>query len=87
MVWSFAFNFIVSSFTSIFVSMRRIRTFSIWQSFYFFSILLLLFFKHLPFTDFLKIYVLIEVICYFVVALIMFTIIYRYESSLIRKAN
>jgi len=87
MVWSFAFNFIVSSFTSIFVSMRRIRTFSIWQSFYFFSILLLLFFKHLPFTDFLKIYVLIEVICYFIVAIIMFKIIYRYESSLIRKVN
>ena len=87
MVWSFAINFIVSSFTSIFVSMRRIRTFSIWQSFYFFSILLLLFFKHLPFTDFLKIYVLIEVICYLVVAIILSAIIYRYESSLIRKIN
>ena len=82
MVWSFALNFIVSSFTSIFVSMRKIKTYSIWQLIYFISILSLLFFKHLPFTDFLKIYVLIEVLCYLSVALVMFTIIYRYELSL-----
>ena len=84
MVWSFALNFIVSSFTSIFVSMRKIKTYSIWQLIYFISILSLLFFKHLPFTDFLKIYVLIEVLCYLSVALVMFTIIYRYELSLSR---
>jgi len=84
MVWSFALNFIVSSFTSIFVSMRKIKTYSIWQLIYFISILSLLFFKHLPFTDFLKIYVLIEVLCYLSVALVMFTIIYRYELSLNR---
>ena len=82
MVWSFALNFIVSSFTSIFVSMRKIKTYSIWQLIYFISILSLLFFKHLPFTDFLRIYVLIEVLCYLSVALVMFTIIYRYELSL-----
>lgn len=84
MVWSFALNFIVSSFTSIFVSMRKIKIYSIWQFIYFISILSLLFFKHLPFTDFLKIYVLIEVLCYLSVALVMFTIIYRYELSLSR---
>lgn len=82
MVWSFAFNFIVSTFSSIFVSMRRIRTYSVWQSFYFLAILSLLLFKHLPFTDFLKIYVLIEVLCYFAVVIIMFSMIYRYESSI-----
>jgi O-antigen/teichoic acid export membrane protein len=84
MVWSFALNFIISSFTSIFVSMRKIKTYSIWQFIYFISILSLLFFKHLSFTDFLKIYVLIEVLCYLSVALVMFTIIYRYELSLSR---
>ena len=81
MVWSFAFNFVVASFTNIFVSMRRIKIYSLWQSIYFFSILSLLFFKHLPFTQFLKIYVLIEVLCYFVVAVILFFIVYRYEYS------
>ena len=87
MVWSFALNFIASSFTSIFVSMRRIKTYSIWQSIYFMAILSLLFFKHLPFTDFLKVYVFIEVLCYISIALVMFTIIYRYELSLTRAHN
>jgi O-antigen/teichoic acid export membrane protein len=82
MVWSFALNFIASSFTSIFVSMRRIKTYSIWQFIYFISILSLLLFKHLPFTDFLRIYVLIEVLCYLGIAFVMFTVIYRYELSL-----
>ncbi|HZK60427.1 MAG TPA: lipopolysaccharide biosynthesis protein [Anaerovoracaceae bacterium] len=81
MVWSFALNFIVSSFTNIFVSMRRIKTYSVWQSIYFISILSLLIFKNLPFTEFLKIYVLIEVLCYIAVAMIMFLIVYRYEAS------
>lgn len=84
MVWSFAFNFIASSFTSIFVSMRKIKTYSIWQFIYFISILSLLFFKHLPFTEFLKIYVLIEVLCYVVVTVIMFFMVYRYESAVIK---
>lgn len=82
MVWSLALNFIVSSFTCIFVSMRKIKTYSIWQLIYFLSILSLLFFKNLPFENFLKIYVLLEVLCYFIVAAIMIFIIYRYESSL-----
>jgi O-antigen/teichoic acid export membrane protein len=84
MVWSFTFNFIASSFTSIFVSMRRIKIYSIWQFIYFMSILSLLFFKHLPFTEFLKVYVIIEVICYILVALIMLIIVYHYESGLIK---
>jgi len=82
MVWSFSLNFMVSSFTSIFVSMRKIKTYSVWQSIYFGAIISLLFFKRLVFIDFLKIYVGIEVVCYIAAALIMFTIIYRYESSL-----
>ena len=85
MVWSFALNFIASSFTSMFIAMRRIKTFSFWQAFYFVAILSLLFFKHLPFNEFLKIYVAIEVFCYVAVVLILLSIIYRYESSLIRE--
>jgi O-antigen/teichoic acid export membrane protein len=84
MVWSFAFNFVVSSFTSIFVSMRKIKIYSIWQSLYFFSILLLLLFKHLPFPDFIRVYVLIDLVSYFVAALIMITIVYKYESNLVK---
>ena len=84
MVWSFAISFVVSSFTSIFVSMRKIKIYSIWQSCYFFAILLLLLFKHLPFPDFIRVYILIDVLSYFVAAMIMITIVYRYESNLVK---
>ena len=82
MVWSFAINFIVASFSNIFVAMRRIKTYSIWQFCYFLAIMSLVFFKHLPLDHFLKTYVLIEVICYLAAALILTTIVFRYESGL-----
>jgi O-antigen/teichoic acid export membrane protein len=82
MVWSFAINFIVSTFSSIFFSMRRIKTYSVWQFFYFILILSLILFKHLPFEEFLIIYVIIEVICFLTVATILTYIIYMYESEL-----
>lgn len=84
MVWSFAINFIVASFSNIFVAMRRIKTYSIWQFCYFLAIISLVFFKHLPLNQFLKTYVLIEVICYLAAAIIMSVIVYRYESDLNR---
>jgi O-antigen/teichoic acid export membrane protein len=82
LVWSFTFNFIVSTFTTIFVSMRRIKTYSMYQLFYFIAILSLLFFKRLGFVEFLKIYVIIEVTCYVVLTSVMVSIITRYEHSL-----
>jgi O-antigen/teichoic acid export membrane protein len=86
MVWSFAMNFIVSSFSSIFITMRRIKTYSVWQFFYFLAILSLLFFQHLNFTDFLKVYVAIEVVCFFIVACLMVLIVTRFELS-VRSVN
>jgi O-antigen/teichoic acid export membrane protein len=82
LVWSFTFNFVVSTFTTIFVSMRRIKIYSIYQLFYFVAILSLLFFKSLGFVEFLKIYVIIEVVCYTVLISVMIFIITRYELSL-----
>jgi O-antigen/teichoic acid export membrane protein len=85
MVWSFAINFIVASFSNIFVAMRRIKTYSLWQFLYFLAILSLVFFKHLPFTHFLKTYVIIEVICYLAAAIIMISMVYSYESEIRRS--
>jgi hypothetical protein len=62
--------------------MRRIKTYSMYQLFYFIAILSLLFFKTLGFVEFLKIYVIIEIICYTVLTCIMIYIITRYELSL-----
>ncbi len=82
LVWSYALNFFVSSFSSIFISMRRIKTYSIWQAFYFFSILSLMIFKELDFVDFLKAFVIIEALCYIIILFILFLIVYRYEKSI-----
>lgn len=82
LVWSFTFNFIVSTFTSLFVSMRKIRVYGIYQFFYFIAILSLLLFIKLDFIEFLKIYVLIEILCYVAVTIILALLITRYEISL-----
>ncbi len=82
MVWSFAINFLVSSFSCVFISMQKIRTYSGWQLFYFLAIFSLLFFKNLTFIEFIKIYVLIEVVCFSVLAGLILYIIARYELSL-----
>jgi O-antigen/teichoic acid export membrane protein len=82
MVWSFALNFIVSTFTAIFVSMRKIKVYSFYQLLYFLGILSLLFFIKLDFISFLRTYVIIEVACYSVLTVTMIYIISHYERSL-----
>ncbi len=82
LVWSYALNFIISSFTGLFISLQRIKIFGIWQFFYFLGILSLFLFKDLIFIDFLKIYVVIEVVCYFALLLILFNIVFKYEVSI-----
>lgn len=82
LVWSFALNFIVSTFTAIFVAMRKIKIYSIYQYFYFFAIISLLLFKKLGFVDFLKVYVAIEITCYTVLSAVIIFIIVRYEHTL-----
>jgi len=82
LVWSYALNFIVNSFYSLFISMNKIKLLSIWQLFYFISILSLVFFKDNSFLDFVKIYVYIEVICAVIIAVFMVIIVRNYEAGL-----
>ena len=82
LVWSYAFNFITSSFSSIFISMKKIKLLSIWQLIYFISILSLILFRNSGFMSFLKIYVFIEIMCYFLISLLMLGIVVNYESKL-----
>lgn len=84
LVWSYALNFIVASFSSVFISMNKIKLLSIWQLFYFVSILSLILFKNFQFIDFIRIYVLIEVVCYLLIMIFMILIIVKYESKLKR---
>jgi O-antigen/teichoic acid export membrane protein len=80
LVWAFAFNFIVSSFSSIFISLNKIKLLSIWQLFYFLAILSLFFFNNLSFNNFLKVYVVIEVICCSIITMLMFFVVIKYEK-------
>ena len=80
LVWAFAFNFIVSSFSSIFISLNKIKLLSIWQLFYFLAILSLFFFNNFSFNNFLKVYVVIEVICCSIITMLMFFVVIKYEK-------
>lgn len=82
LVWSFALNFIVSSFSVVFISMRKIKYYSIWQFCYFFAIIVLFTIKNLSFTEFLKVYVFIEVVSYIAAIIMISVIVIKYESSL-----
>jgi O-antigen/teichoic acid export membrane protein len=82
LVWAFAFNFIVSSFSSIFISLNKIKLLSVWQLIYFVSILTLFFFNNLSFSNFLKVYVLIEVICCSLSTIFILYVVTNYERLL-----
>jgi O-antigen/teichoic acid export membrane protein len=81
LVWSYAFNFIVSSFSSVFLSLKKIKLLSLWQFIYFVSISSLFLFKDRSFIDFLKIYVLIEITCYTIYSYLLVKIIHDYELN------
>jgi O-antigen/teichoic acid export membrane protein len=82
LVWSFTFNFIVSTFTSVFISMRKIKIYSFCQLIYFLAIMSLLLFMNREFIEFLKLYVFIEVVYYAIVASAIVTLSVKYERSL-----
>lgn len=85
MIWSFALNFIVSSFNSLFIAMQKIKLYSLWQVIYFIAIISLLLFKKLEFLKFLKIYMAIEVLCFLLVIILMIRIVSRYEKEIALK--
>jgi O-antigen/teichoic acid export membrane protein len=84
LVWAFALNFITSSFSSIFISLKKIKLLSIWQVFYFASIILLIIFKDLSFFSFIRIYVSIEVVCCLLNISLMALIVIKYEKMILR---
>lgn len=85
LVWAFAANFIVSSLSSIYISLKRIKLLSFWQLVYFCGIISLFYFTFSDFNLFLKTYVTIEVGCSFLSLLIMGYIIIKYERSTLKK--
>lgn len=81
LVWSYALNFFVASFSAIFISLNKIKLLSIWQVFYFISILSLIMFKDYQFLNFLRVYVLIEIFAYILIILLMIYVVVSYEKK------
>ncbi len=83
LVWAFGFNFIVSCFSSVYISLSRIRLLSVWQLIYFISIISLSFFSYLSFSNFLRLYALVEVVCCLLSASFIVFIVRDYERRLL----
>ena len=82
LVWSYAINFVVFSFSSVFISLERIKLLSAWQVFRFLAILVLFTLDDIDFSRFIKIYVLIEIVSFMVNFGLLVWIIYQYEKKL-----
>jgi O-antigen/teichoic acid export membrane protein len=85
LIFSFSLNFISSTFSSIYITFNKIKVYSIWQILYFVSICLLLFFDKLNIYNFLKVYVLIEIIMLSINLMMLFFIVKKYENSITIK--
>lgn len=82
LIFSFALNFITSTFSSVFMTFEKIRINSIWQITYLLAICSLFLFKNLTIDQFLKFYVGIEVIMQSIYCLLIYLIINRYEKTI-----
>lgn len=82
LVWSYAINFIVFSFSSVFISLERIKLLSAWQVFRFLAIVILFTLNDIGFFRFIKIYVLIEILSFIVNFVLLVWIIYQYENKI-----
>jgi len=82
LIFSFVLNFVGSTFSSIFLTFEKIRLNSIWQITYFSAICFLLFFKGLTIYDFLKIYVIIEIVMHSIYCVMIYFIVNGYENKI-----
>lgn len=87
LVFSFALNFITSTFSSVFITFEKIRINSIWQTGYFIGICSLLLFDNITIEDFLKVYVIIEIVMHAIYCTMMYLIVRNYEEKIKFKNN
>ena len=87
LVFSFSLNFISAAFSSVFITFEKIRLNSIWQIAYFLVICSLVFFKNLSINDFLKVYVLLEVIMHTISFALIYYIAAKYEKNRQQKSD
>lgn len=79
LVWPYAINFLVFSFSSVFISLEKIKLLSVWQALRFVAILALFFLDYLNFEAFIRVYVVIEMFSFMVNFILLIYIIKKYE--------
>jgi len=87
LVWAYAANFLVSSFTIIFVALNKVKLYSFLQLLYFVGIAFLFFLRIPDFEVFIKIYVGIEIFCTFLLLISILKIVWDYDKSIILKTS
>ena len=86
LVYNFALNFIMSSFTAVFIAFNKLKLYSIWQVMYFLSMLTLVFFEPLPYRLFVLSYVIIDSILILAGIALIVKVIHNYETVLRRNS-
>jgi O-antigen/teichoic acid export membrane protein len=82
LMYGYIMNFIISTYSSIFISFEKLKLLSVWQIAYFLCICSLFLFHHFTIVNFIEIYTFIEVSMDIIYCFILFTIIRKYEGSL-----
>jgi O-antigen/teichoic acid export membrane protein len=82
LIFSFATNFITSAFSSVFITLNRLKLNAIWQVLYFLAICSLAFFKNYNIEDFLKIFVLIDVTFQLIYCAMIYYLVNDYEKNI-----
>ncbi len=83
LVFSFVFNFLTSSFSSVFIAMQKIRLYSFWQVSYFIVMCFLYFFENKSFNYFISLFVLFEVVMSLLYSILLIMIVINYENNLL----
>jgi O-antigen/teichoic acid export membrane protein len=83
LIFSFVLNFIGSTFSSVFITFGKIKLNSAWQVMYFIAISSLYFCKGLTITEFLIVYVAIEVIMHLTYCGLIYWIVNQYEKKIV----
>ncbi len=81
LIFSFASNFLSSTFSCVFITLNRLKLNAIWQILYFFSICSLILFKDLNIVDFLKVFVTIDVSMQVLYCILIYFIVVQYEKK------
>lgn len=83
LVWSYSINFIIATFSFLFIALNKIKLYSLWQLIYFIVILSTFFFTKLPFNEFLRKYVLLVIFVFFINIVMSIYIVRVYEKKLV----